>query len=158
MWLGYTGAWAFVEALSWVTTPVYLIRDVGMSPLQLVLAGTALEVAYSVFEVPTGIVADLYSRRRSLVVGGVVPTVFGVLGGMALWGGGWTFRSGAEDAWLADETDPATMNRAYNRGAQVGRVGRLLGLALAVPVALLGLNVPVLAAGCVAVGIAVLVA
>ena len=133
------------------------------------LAGTALEVAYSVFEVPTGIVADLYSRRLSLVVGGVVmglgmllvgtvPTVYGVLGGMALWGAGWTFRSGAEDAWLADETDPATMNRAYNRGAQVGRVGRLLGLALAVPVALLGLNVPVLAAGCVAVGIAVLVA
>ncbi|MEO5709310.1 MAG: MFS transporter [Nocardioidaceae bacterium] len=169
MWLVYAGLWGFVEALSWVATPIYLIRDVGMSPLQLVLAGTALEVAYSVFEVPTGIVADLYSRRLSLVVGGIVmglgmavvglvPRVYGVLGGMALWGAGWTFRSGAEDAWLADETDPATMNRAYNRGAQVGRVGRLLGLGLAVPVALLGLNVPVLVAGCAAVGIAVLVA
>ena len=42
MWLVYAGVWAFVEALSWVTTPVYLIRDVGMSPLQLLLAGTAL--------------------------------------------------------------------------------------------------------------------
>ena len=98
-----------------MATPIYLIRDVGMSPFQLVLAGTALEVAYSLFEVPTGIVADLYSRRLSLVVGGVVmglgmlvvgavPSVYGVLGGMALWGAGWTFRSGAEDAWLADET------------------------------------------------------
>jgi hypothetical protein len=80
---------------------------------------------------------------------------------MALWGAGWTFRSGAEDAWLADETGPehrATMNRAYNRGAQVGRTGRLLGLALAVPVALAGLNVPVVVAGVGAAGIALLVA
>ena len=74
MWLVYTGAWAFVGALSWVTTPVYLIREVGMSPLQLVLAGTALEVAYSVFEVPTGVVADLRGRRLSLVVAGSVSS------------------------------------------------------------------------------------
>ncbi len=170
MWMAYAGLWGFVEALSWVATPIYLIRDVGMSPLQLVLAGTALEVAYSLFEVPTGIVADLYSRRLSLVVGGVVmglgmlvvglvPTVYGVLGGMALWGAGWTFRSGAEDAWLADETDPGdTMNRAYNRGAQVGRGRSALGLGLAVPLSLVGLNVPVVVAGVVAAGIAVLVA
>ena len=169
MWMAYAGLWGFVEALSWVATPIYLIRDVGMSPLQLVLAGTALEVAYSLFEVPTGIVADLYSRRLSLVVGGVVmglgmlvvglvPTVCGVLGGMALWGAGWTFRSGAEDAWLADETDRDTMNRAYNRGAQVGRGGRLVGLGLAVPLSLVGLNAPVLVAGLVAAGIALLVA
>ncbi len=169
MWLGYAGLWGFVEAISWVTTPIYLLRDVGMSPLQLVLAGTALEVAYSLFEVPTGIVADLYSRRLSLVVGGVVmgagmllvglvPEVFAVLAGMAVWGAGWTFRSGAEDAWLADETDRETMNRAYHRGAQVGRGGRLLGFALAVPLGLAGLNYPLLVAGGVAIGGAVLVA
>ena len=169
MWLTYSGLWGFVAALSWVTTPVYLIRDVGMSPLQLVLAGTALEVAYSVFEVPTGIVADLYSRRLSLVVAGVVmgggmlvvgllPAVWAVLLGMAVWGAGWTFRSGAEDAWLADETDRDTMNRAYNRGAQVGRGGRLLGLVAAIPLALLDLRLPLLVAGAVSVGIGVLVA
>ena len=169
MWLAYTGAWAFVGALSWVTTPVYLIREVGMSPLQLVLAGTALEVAYSVFEVPTGVVADLRGRRLSLVVAGVVmgagmllvglvPHVAAVLAGMAVWGAGWTFRSGAEDAWLADETDPATMNRAYHRGAQVGRLARLLGLAAAAPLALVDLSLPVVVAGGVAVAVAVLVA
>ncbi len=169
MWLGYAGLWGFVEAISWVTTPIYLLRDVGMSPLQLVLAGTALEIAYSLFEVPTGIVADLYSRRLSLVVGGVVmgagmllvglvPEVFAVLAGMAVWGAGWTFRSGAEDAWLADETDRDTMNRAYHRGAQVGRGGRLLGFALAVPLGLAGLNYPLLVAGGVAIAGAVLVA
>jgi hypothetical protein len=77
---------------------------------------------------------------------------------MAVWGAGWTFRSGAEDAWLADETDRDTMNRAYNRGAQVGRGGRLLGLAVAVPLALTDLNLPVVVAGGLALGVAVLVA
>lgn len=169
MWLAYSGLWGFVAALSWVTTPVYLVRDVGMSPLELVLAGTALEIAYSVLEVPTGIVADLYSRRLSLVVAGVVmgagmlvvglvPSVPVVLLGMAVWGAGWTFRSGAEDAWLADETDRDTMNRSYNRGAQVGRLGRLLGLAVAVPLALADLSLPLLVAGGFAVGTGLLVA
>ena len=169
MWLVYAGVWAFVEALSWVTTPVYLIRDVGMSPLQLVLAGTALEVAYSLFEVPTGIVADLRGRRLSLVVAGVVmgagmllvglvPHVAAVLAGMAVWGAGWTFRSGAEDAWLADETDPATMSSAYHRGAQVGRLARLLGFGVSVPLALADLALPVVVAGGVAVVLAALVA
>ena len=169
MWLVYAGVWAFVEALSWVTTPVYLIRDVGMSPLQLVLAGTALEVAYSLFEVPTGIVADLRGRRLSLVVAGVVmgagmllfglvPHVAAVLAGMAVWGAGWTFRSGAEDAWLADESDPATMSSAYHRGAQVGRLARLLGFGVSVPLALADLALPVVVAGGVAVVLAALVA
>jgi DHA3 family tetracycline resistance protein-like MFS transporter len=168
-WLTYRGLWDLVAALSWVSTPVHLVRDVGLDPLQLVLAGTALEVAYSVFEVPTRIVADLYSRRASLVVAGVVmgagmlavaaaSGMAGVLLGMALWGAGWTFRSGAEDAWLADETDPLTMNRAYQRGAQVGRAARLAGLAVAVPLSLADLRLPLVVAGVGAVVVAVLVA
>ena len=165
VWLAYCGLWGLIAALSWVTTPVYLVRDLSLDPLQLVLAGTALEVAYSVLEVPTGIVADLVSRRLSLVVAGLVMGtgmlvvallpgpggVLAVLAGMAVWGAGWTFRSGAEDAWLADETDRATMVRGYTRGAQVGRVGRLLGLAAAVPLALSDLRLPLVAAGVLAV-------
>ena len=172
MWLAYCGLWGLVAALSWVTTPVYLVRDLGLDPLQLVLAGTALEVAYSVLEVPTGIVADLVSRRLSLVVAGLVMGtgmlvvallpgpggVLAVLAGMAVWGAGWTFRSGAEDAWLADETDRATMVRGYTRGAQVGRFGRLLGLAVAVPLALTDLRLPLVAAGVLAVLTGLLVA
>lgn len=83
MWLVYTGVWGFVGALSWTTAAVYLIRDVGMSPLQLVLAGTALEVAYFLCEVPTGVLADLYSRRLSLIVSAVVSGIGMVLVGLA---------------------------------------------------------------------------
>ena len=125
MWLVYAGVWSFVGALSWTTAAVYLIRDVGMSPLQLVLAGTALEVAYFLCEVPTGVLADLYSRRLSLIVSAVVsgigmvlvglaPSPTSVLLAMALWGLGWTFRSGAEDAWLADEVGADRFARASN--------------------------------------------
>ena len=68
----YAARWSFVGALSWTTAAVYLVREVGMTPLQLVLTGTALEVSYFLFEIPTGVVADLYSRRLSLVIAAVV--------------------------------------------------------------------------------------
>ena len=42
---------------------------VGLSPLQMVLVGTILEISAFVFEIPTGIVADLYSRRVSVIIG-----------------------------------------------------------------------------------------
>jgi MFS transporter, DHA3 family, tetracycline resistance protein len=123
-WMLYQGVWSFVSALSWTTAVVYFLRDVHMTPLELVLAGTALEVSYFAFEVPTGVVADLYSRKLSMVASavlsgaamvliGAVPEVAGVLAGMALWGFAWTFRSGAEDAWLADEVGPDLLGRAY---------------------------------------------
>ncbi|HEY7719892.1 MAG TPA: MFS transporter [Pedococcus sp.] len=160
-WLLYAGVWAFVGALSWTTGAVYLVREVGLTPLQLVLAGTALEVAYSLSEVPTGVLADLYSRRLSLIVaalvcgaGMVVVGLAGspgaVLAGMALWGLGWTFRSGAEDAWLADEVGRERLGAAYLRGAQAERVGGLLGIGAAVALASASLRLPLLGAGAVA--------
>lgn len=121
--------------LSWTTAAVYVIRDVDMSPLQLVLAGTALEVAYFLFEVPTGVVADLYSRKVSIVIGAVVsgiamivigalPQVGYAIAGMAGWGAGWTFRSGAEDAWLADELGSGE----WTGGPTLGAVGTRWGI------------------------------
>ena len=162
VWLVYSGVWSLVGALSWTTAAVYLIRDVGMSPLQLVLAGTALEVTYFLFEVPTGVVADLRSRKLSVVVAafvsgaamlliGAVPEVGAVLAGMALWGLGWTFRSGAEDAWLADEVGDAMLGPAYQRGAQLGRLTGLAGIVAAVGLAAVDLSLPFLAAGAVTV-------
>src|SRR5947207_14708117 len=54
---------------TWVVMAVYLVRELHFSPLQLVLMGTAMEAAVFLFEVPTGVVADTYSRRLSLVIG-----------------------------------------------------------------------------------------
>ena len=165
----YAGAWSFVGALSWTTAAVYLVRDVGMTPLQLVLTGTALEVSYFLFEIPTGVVADLYSRRLSLVIAavisglamiitGAVPTVAAVLIAAALWGAGWTFRSGAEDAWLADEIGPEQLGPTYQRAAQVERVTGLLGIGAAVGLALIDLGLPLMVAGAITLVLAAFVA
>jgi DHA3 family tetracycline resistance protein-like MFS transporter len=129
-----------------------------MGPFELVLAGTALEVAYFLFEVPTAVVADVYSRRLSVILGqlimgaglvltGAVAEVGVVLAAAALIGFGWTFRSGAEDAWLADEVGPERMARSYQRGAQVARAASLAGIGLAVALAVVDLRLPLLAAG-----------
>ena len=42
-WLAYRGVEAFAFAVGWTVAPVFFVRDLDFSPLQLVLAGTALE-------------------------------------------------------------------------------------------------------------------
>ena len=157
-WLVYCGADAFAMALAWTVAPIYFVTEIGMSPLELVLAGTALEVAYFLFEVPTGAVADLYSRRVSIVVAqlimgagfiltGVVPLVGVILAAQALIGFGWTFKSGAEDAWLMDELGAERTPRAYQHGAQVGRAASLAGIAASVSLALVEFELAIIAGG-----------
>ena len=48
---------------------VYRITEAGLDPLQLILVGTVLEFTVFIAEVPTGVLADVYSRRLSLIVG-----------------------------------------------------------------------------------------
>jgi DHA3 family tetracycline resistance protein-like MFS transporter len=159
-WLVYRGGESFAMAVGWTMAPIYFVQDVGMSPLQLVLAGTALEIGYFLFEVPTGVVADVYSRRASVIVAqfvmgagfvitGLVANVPVILLAAVLMGFGWTFKSGAVDAWLADEIGPDRLSGAYQRGAQTGRAGSLLGIAAAVALALADLRAPIVAGGLV---------
>ena len=129
-----------------------------MTPLQLVLVGTVMELTIFVFEVPTGVVADVYSRRLSIVIGnvvmglglvlaGAVPQVWAVLAGWSVWGFGYTFTSGATEAWLADEVGSGNVRPYYLRGAQVGRIAALAGIGLSVVLALRSLWLPVVAGG-----------
>ena len=72
------------------------------------LVGTVLEITCLLFEVPTGIVADLHSRRTSVLIGcavvGIglllqaVPLLVTVLAAQVVWGIGYTFTSGATQA------------------------------------------------------------
>jgi DHA3 family tetracycline resistance protein-like MFS transporter len=168
-WLIYVGVVALARTTGWTLAAVYFVQEVGMGPLELVLAGTALEVAYFLFEVPTGIVADLYSRRASVIIGQVIMGVGFVLTGAfaevgvvlaaaALIGFGWTFRSGAEDAWLADEVGPERMARSFQRGAQVERAASLAGIGLAVALGVVDLSLPLVVAGLLLLGLAVVLA
>ncbi len=125
---------------------------------QLVLVGTTLELTVLLFEVPTGIVADAYSRRTSIIIGyflmglaflveGSFPVFSMILLTQLLWGIGYTFTSGATQAWLSDEIGEENANRAFLRGNQYDLAGALIGMLLAIPLGNLAVNVPILAGG-----------
>ena len=55
--------------MSTVLSIVYHLEVVQLDAFQLVLVGTVLETSCFLFEIPTGVVSDLYSRRRSVLIG-----------------------------------------------------------------------------------------
>jgi MFS family permease len=168
-WLAYRGVEAFAFALGWTVAPVFFVRDLEFTPLQLVLTGTALELAYFLFEIPTGVVADTYGRRLSVILGtvglgigfiatGLAHGVWLVLAAAAFKGFTWTFKSGADEAWITDEVGVENVGRTFYAGAQAMRIGGLLGIAAAVGLALVDLRLPIIAGGVVMLGLAVLLA
>ncbi|GHF59563.1 MFS family permease [Deinococcus metalli] len=130
---------AFAFALAFTLQGVYFVQTVGLSPLDLLLIGAALEGSAFVLEVPTGVLADAYSRRLSLVVGcallgvgmllvGSFP-VFGVLlAAQVVSAAGYTCLSGAQEAWLADELGEERLGSALLLGGQYGRVAGVVGV------------------------------
>lgn len=148
---------AFAGACAFTLYLVYQVQEVGLGPLQLVLVGTALEVVCFTAQVPTGVIADLHSRRLSVVVGyllcavgtlvSAVPTFAAALVGTVLWGIGVTCVDGAEEAWIADEVGEARAGHAYLRGAQIGHVATVVGIVAAVALSPLGLGAPLVAGG-----------
>ena len=74
--LDATKVYLFIEvaasaffAMMFVSMSLYEVTVAGLTPLQLVLVGTTVELSVFIFEVPTGIVADVYSRRLSIIIG-----------------------------------------------------------------------------------------
>jgi len=145
-------------ALIFTLNSVYHVITVGLNPLQLVLVGTALEIAIFVFEVPTGVVADAYSRRLSVIIGmfvlglgfileGAWPIFGAVLAAQLVWGMGYTFVSGAQNAWIADEEGAENAGPIYLRGSQFEQIGGLLGIPIGVWLGSQSLNFPLLAGG-----------
>ncbi|ESU31830.1 hypothetical protein G3A_14495 [Bacillus sp. 17376] len=66
----YTRFWSqFFFTFIFTVNLLYHVKVVGLDPLQLVLVGTVLEAVVFLFEIPTGFVADLKSRRLSVIFG-----------------------------------------------------------------------------------------
>jgi MFS transporter, DHA3 family, tetracycline resistance protein len=143
---------------TWVVMAVYLVNELHLSPLQLVLLGTAMEGAVFLCEVPTGVVADTYSRRLSLIIGylgmgaawlvvGLVSEPWLIIALWAVWGLAYTFTSGAEQAWIADEVGVENIGGIFLRAARFGQAGAVVGLALQVAVGTLSLRAGVILGG-----------
>lgn len=152
-----SGGSALCYALSFTLNMVYQVQQIGLSPLQLVLVGTVLEASVFLGEVPTGIVADLYSRKLSLLIGFVligcglaisaVPSFLVVLAGQVLWGVGYTFTSGAQQAWISDEIGPDAAAPVFVRATQVALAGTITGTLLAGLLGLIWIGTPIIAGG-----------
>ncbi len=63
---------AFNSGLIFTSIYAFNVRTIGMSPFQLLMIGTVIMVTGFLFETPTGVVADLYSRKLSVIIGGVL--------------------------------------------------------------------------------------
>jgi MFS family permease len=139
--LGNTLAASFI----WGINTIFLL-DAGLSNLEAFAANAFFTVGMVVFEVPTGIVADTIGRRMSYLLGTVTlaaSTLFYVL----LWqieapfwewaiasmllGLGFTFFSGAVEAWLVDALAATgftgEIETVFGRGQIVTGAGMLTG-------------------------------
>jgi len=129
-------------SMMFVVTSLYEATVAGLTPVQLILVGTTLEISAFVFEVPTGIVADVYSRRLSIIIGyitmgigflleGFFPFLGTILLAQVIWGLGYTFTSGATQAWITDEIGEDEANKLFLRATQAGLFASLIGMGLA---------------------------
>ncbi|HET9671540.1 MAG TPA: MFS transporter [Actinomycetota bacterium] len=158
VWLALGAADGFLNRLLGTVFNVFLILRVGLDPLQLVLMGTVLEVSYLLFEVPTGVLADVRSRKASIVVGylgtGLAFLVLGAAESFAvaalsqvLYGISATFVSGADVAWLTDEIGEEAARPMYLRGERSYNLGSLVGMVGSVALASVALPLPIVATG-----------
>jgi MFS family permease len=131
--------------LIWGINTIFLL-DAGLSNLEAFAANSFFTVGMVIFEVPTGIVADTIGRRVSYLLGTVTlaaTTLLYVLlwqieGPFWAWavvsmllGLGFTFFSGAVEAWLVDALNAThfegNLESVFGRGQVVGGAAMLTG-------------------------------
>ncbi len=158
VYLILSGADGMISSVIFTVNMIYQATVVGLNPLQLVLVGTTLEATAFVFEIPTGVLADVYSRRLSVIIGyvligigflveGLFPFFATVLLAQVIWGIGYTFTSGATEAWLSDEIGEVGAGRAFLRAAQIVQFMTLFGIAASVALGSERVNLPIIAGG-----------
>ncbi|ARU61183.1 hypothetical protein CBW65_09155 [Tumebacillus avium] len=125
VWLIYAYTFAtglFFDRALWV---LFLVER-GMNMAQVGLLESLLHLAILFFEVPTGIVADLYGRRKSLLIGTFISlfyALFMMISGnfftftlaFALMGLSGTFKSGASQALLYETLQAGGKESSYTK-------------------------------------------
>ena len=139
--LGNTLAASFI----WGINTIFLL-DAGLTNLEAFAANAFFTAGMVLFEVPTGIVADTVGRRMSYLLGTVTLTVSTLLyvllwqveapfwewaGVSILLGLGFTFFSGAVEAWLVDALAATgfdgELETVFGRGQIVSGAAMLVG-------------------------------
>jgi MFS family permease len=129
----------------WGINTLFLL-DAGLSNTAAFTANAFFAVGQLVFEVPTGVVADVWGRRTSFLLGCATLLVstllylymWDVQAGMLGWalasillGLGFTFFSGAVEAWLVDALNATgftgRLESVFGRGQAVSGAATLIG-------------------------------
>jgi MFS family permease len=140
-----TALFTLSASLIWGINTLFLL-DAGLSIFEVFVANAAFTAAMALFEVPTGVVADTRGRRISFLFSASVLAVgtLAYVGVAAIGGGvvlfsvagvilglGYTFYSGAVEAWLVDalrSTDhPGELDRVFARSQSVFWAATLIG-------------------------------
>jgi len=144
-YLVITALFTFSASLIWGINTLFLL-DAGLTIFEVFLANAAFTAAMALFEVPTGVVADTRGRRVSFLLaaatlavgtlayvgveaigGGLVPFC---LAGVVL-GLGYTFYSGAVEAWLVDALEATgyrkELDGVFARASAVSSVAMIVG-------------------------------
>ena len=140
-----SAVYTLAASVIWGINTLFLL-GAGLSLMQVFLANAVFTGAMAVFEVPTGVVADTSGRRLSfllsvaiLFVGTLAYVAIPIVGGglpafclaSILLGLGYTFYSGATEAWVVDalkaagHTEP--VDHVMARGQLVTSAGMLVG-------------------------------
>ena len=144
----------------WGVNTLFLL-DAGLSLTEAFIANAAFTAGMVLFEVPTGVVADAAGRRISFILGAVtlLVTTVAYLGlwwieaGVIWWvlvsiliGLGFTFFSGATEAWLIDALEATGFDGAvesvFGKGQMASGLATLLGTILGGFLAQVSLGVP----------------
>lgn len=132
---------------------VYRIDLANLEPYQLILLGTALEIAVIFFEIPTGLVADKYSRKLSVVIGYFIIGLgflvelltlkfIWIFLAQIIWGFGYTFISGALDAWVSDETHNKDIEQTYIKANTISKIMTIFGIIGALGFGIIDIRLP----------------
>jgi MFS family permease len=137
------GLFTLGASLIWAINTIFLIRVGGLDLFQTMVVNSAFTVSQMVFEVPTGVVADTTGRRVSLILSMLILVlstllyVFvpiwgwgmpGFLFASALLGLGYTFQTGAMEAWLVDALDSTGWALPKERVFSWGQIAMGIGM------------------------------
>ena len=139
------GLYTLSAAMIWGVNTLFLL-DAGLDIFGVFLANGAFTAGMVVFEIPTGVLADTRGRRVSFLLSVAIlifttvayvavarsgGNLLAFVGASVLMGLGFTFYSGAVEAWLVDalrETGFAgRLDSVFARGAMVTGAAMLIG-------------------------------
>jgi MFS family permease len=144
-YLVISGLFTLSASLIWGINTLFLL-DAGLSIFEVFVANAVFTAAMALFEIPTGVVADTRGRRASFLLSEATLAV-GTLayvgaahvgGGLLLFslagvilGLGYTFYSGAVEAWLVDALKAtgyeSELDGVFARASMVASVAMIVG-------------------------------